>query len=133
MKKTKIIYWVTTSIIFLWEGIMPALTSHTQVAVEGIRHLGYPDYFRVMLTVFKVLGSLALILPMVGARYKEWAYAGLGITLISATISHWAVDGFNNGQTLFPIVIFLILAVSYVQYHKLQSLAGRSGQLNFAG
>jgi DoxX-like family len=116
-KTTKIIYWTTTGIMFLFEGVMPALTSHTELAVEGIRHLGYPDYFRVMLTVFKVVGSLALILPFVRGRYKEWAYAGLGITVISAFFSHWAVDGLT-GQTFFPLIIFAILATSYIYYNK---------------
>jgi hypothetical protein len=124
-KTTKIIYWTTTGIIFLFEGLMPALTSHTDLAVQGIRHLGYPDYFRVMLTVFKVAGALALVLPFVKGRFKEWAYAGFGITMISAFISHWAVDGFN-GQTLFPLIIFTILIISYLQYHKL----GKWTQLN---
>ncbi|MGX5690069.1 DoxX family protein [Arcticibacter tournemirensis] len=117
-KTAKIIYWTTTGIIFLFEGVMPALTSHTDLAVEGIRHLGYPDYFRVMLTVFKVAGSLVLILPFIKGNIKEWAYAGLSITMISAFISHWAVDGFG-GQTLFPLFVFAILMVSYVYYHKI--------------
>lgn len=120
MKKDKIIFWVTTSIIFIWEGVMPALTSNSELARQGISHLGYPDYFRVMLTVFKVLGSIALILPMVPARIKEWAYAGLSFTMLSAFISHWAVDGFN-GQTVFPLIILAILMVSYVYYHKLKA------------
>ncbi|MBL7932210.1 MAG: DoxX family protein [Bacteroidia bacterium] len=120
MKATKIIYWITTGIIFLFEGVMPALTSHTEVAVEGIKHLGYPDYFRVMLTVFKVLGSLALILPVVKGIYKEWAYAGLGIVMISACISHTAIDGFG-GQSIFPLVIFGILVTSHITYHKLSA------------
>lgn len=120
MKKTKIIYWVTTAIIFLWEGVMPALTSNSQLAIDGIRHLGYPDYFRVMLTVFKVIGALVLILPMVPGRFKEWAYAGFGITFISAMVSHWTVDGLS-GQTLFPLALLGILIISYAQYHKMQS------------
>ena len=120
-RTTKIIYWATTGIIFLFEGVMPALTSHTDLAVEGIRHLGYPDYFRVMLTVFKVVGALALILPFVKGRVKEWAYAGFGITMIAAFISHWAVDGFN-GQTIFPLFIFAVLAISYIYYHRLVKL-----------
>jgi len=45
MKKDKIIYWVTTGFIFLFEGVMPALTSQTELAKEGIAHLGYPSYF----------------------------------------------------------------------------------------
>ncbi|WP_317899900.1 DoxX family protein [Aurantibacillus circumpalustris] len=118
IKTTKIIYWTSTVIIFLFEGVAPALTSHTEVAVEGIRHLGYPDYFRVLLTVFKVLGALALILPMVKGRVKEWAYAGFGVVMISACVSHTAVDGFG-GQSIFPLIIFVILITSYLQYHKL--------------
>lgn len=121
-KQTKIIYWTTTVILFLFEGVMPALTSNTELAVAGIRHLGYPDYFRVMLTIFKVLGAIALILPMVGSRIKEWAYAGFAITLISAFVSHWAVDGFSV-QTLFPIFMLLILLTSYLFYHRLHSSA----------
>lgn len=120
MKKNKILFWLTTGFIFLFEGVMPALTSNTQIAIEGIRHLGYPDYFRVMLTVFKVLGVLALVLSVVPGRIKEWAYAGFAFNFISAFISLWAVDGFG-GQTVFPLVLLGILAVSYVQYHKLQS------------
>lgn len=120
MKKNKIIFWVATAIIFLWEGVMPALTSQTDLAKEGISHLGYPAYFGIMLTVYKVLGSLAIILPIVPARIKEWAYAGLSFSLISAFISHWAVDGFN-AQTPFPLVILAILMVSYTYYHKIEA------------
>jgi hypothetical protein len=118
MKTTKIIYWTTTILIFLFDGLLPALTSNTELAKQGISHLGYPDYFRVMLTFFKVIGALALVLPMVKGRYKEWAYAGFGFNFISAATSHWAVDGFD-GQVIFPLVAFIILAISYVFYHKM--------------
>jgi hypothetical protein len=117
MKKDKIIYWVTTSIIFLWDGVMPAFTSHTPLAVEGIRHLGYPDYFRVMLTVFKVAGSIILILPYFRGRIKEWAYAGFTYIFIAATVSTAAIDGLGP-NVLFPLVILGILVVSYLYYHK---------------
>ena len=45
MKKEKIIFWTATIVIALFEGVMPALTSQTELAKEGIRHLGYPEYF----------------------------------------------------------------------------------------
>ena len=118
-KTTKIIFWVTTTLIFLFEGVMPALTSQTELAKEGIRHLGYPEYFGTMLVVFKVLGTLALIIPQVPTRIKEWAYAGFVFDFIFACGSHWAVDGFG-GQTVFPLFVLVILLVSYVTYHKLQ-------------
>jgi hypothetical protein len=120
MKTNRIIFWVTTTLIFLFEGVMPALTSQTELAKEGIRHLGYPEYFGVMLTVFKVLGALALIIPQVPARVKEWAYAGFAIDFIAAFVSNAAVDGFN-GLTFFPLVVLLVLIVSYIYYHKIKT------------
>ena len=119
MKKTKIIYWITTGIIFLFEGIMPALTSQTELAKEGIRHLGYPAYFGNALVIFKIFGVLALIIPKIPNRIKEWAYAGFAFNFIFACISHWAVDGFGV-QTLFPILILAILITSYIFYAKLK-------------
>ncbi|KAF2515631.1 DoxX family protein [Flavobacterium foetidum] len=119
MKTTKIIFWTTTILIFLFEGVMPALTSQTELAKEGIRHLGYPEYFGNALVVFKILGVLALIIPQVPARVKEWAYAGFAFDFIFASISHFAVDGFDF-QTIFPLIVLGILIVSYVTYHKIE-------------
>ncbi len=108
MKSTNIIYWITTAIIFLFEGVLVALTWNTELAVEGIRHLGYPPYFGPMLAAFKVSGAVVLITPVFRGRVKEWAYAGFGFVFVSALISHAAVDGFG-GQTVFPLVVLGIL------------------------
>lgn len=121
MKATKIIFWVTTIIIFLFEGVMPALFSQSEMAKEGIRHLGYPDYFGAALVVFKVLGVLVLIIPKAPARLKEWAYAGFTFDFIFASISHGAVDGMGNAETYFPLIILAILLASYFSYHKLKA------------
>lgn len=117
MKKEKIIFWTATSIIALFEGVMPALTSQTELAKEGIRHLGYPDYFGTALIVFKISGVLALVIPQVPKRLKEWAYAGFTFNFIFATISHAAVDGMDF-QTFFPLIVLSILMVSYRYFHK---------------
>ena len=117
MKQNNLIYWISTGLIFLMEGVMPALTGNSEMAIEGIRHLGFPDYFRVELTIFKVIGSLALILPMVPVRVKEWAYAGFGIVLISATVGHVVVDG-ANFQSFMPLIFLVILVVSNVTLHR---------------
>ena len=123
MKKAKIIFWVATSLFFLFEALLPALTFNSELAKEGIRHLGYPDYFRILLTFFKVAGGLALILPIIPGRIKEWAYAGCTFNLIAATVSHGAVDGWSNGQTFFPLIVLTVLAVSYIYYRKLSNRA----------
>lgn len=118
MKKTKIIFWVTTIIIFLFEGVMPALTSNSEMAKEGITNLGYPLYFVTLLTVFKVIGSLVLVIPRTPKNVKEWAYAGFGIDFIAAFVSLWVVTGFGV-TLLFPIVFFGILTMSYMSWKKL--------------
>jgi uncharacterized membrane protein YphA (DoxX/SURF4 family) len=118
MKKNKIAYWITTGLIFLMEGVMPALTSQTKRAKEGISHLGYPEYFGNALVVFKVLGALILILPKLPRKLKELAYAGFTFNFLFASISHGAVDGVNF-QTFFPLIILAILATSYYNYSKL--------------
>lgn len=120
MKKYKYIYWVATTIIFLFEGVMPALTSNSDLAKQGISHLGYPDYFRILLGIFKVAGAIVLILPFFKGRIKEWAYAGFTFTMISAFVSHAVIDGIN-GQTFFPLFILAILFLSYFTYHRLNS------------
>ncbi len=117
MNKTRLFYWIATSIIFLFEGVMPALTGHTEMAKAGVAHLGYPDYFRVFLNIMKVAGALVIILPMAPARLKEWAYAGFTFSLLAATFSHYMVDG-PVAQTFFPLVILIIVLTSYVTFHK---------------
>lgn len=125
-KSAKAIYWTTTIIIFLLEGVMPALTSQTELAKEGIRHLGYPEYFGNALVLFKIAGSILLILPIIPARVKEWAYAGFAFDFIFAAISLWAVDGFG-GQTLFPLIVLVVLMISYYYHWKLMNYRKETG------
>ncbi|TXE13272.1 DoxX family protein [Algoriphagus aquimarinus] len=119
-KRNKIIFWSATTFIFLFEGVMPALTSQTELAKEGARHLGYPMYFGNALVIFKVCGSLILMIQKFPKRVKEWAYAGFTFDFIFACISHYAIDGFGF-QTIFPLIILAVLMVSYIYYHKLNS------------
>ncbi len=118
MKKDKIIYWISTSLIFLFEGVLPALTSQTEMAKEGISHLGYPEYFGVALVVFKVLGALTLMIPVVPKWLKEWAYAGFVFDFLFASISHTVIDGWGF-ETIFPLLVLGVLMVSYTYFHKL--------------
>ena len=117
MNKTRLTFWIATGIIFLFEGLMPALTGHTEMAKAGIMHLGYPDYFRVFLNVMKVLWASALAVPFVPKQLKEWAYAGFTFSLIGAMFSHYSVDGLGP-ETFFPLIILGILMTSYWAFRK---------------
>ena len=118
MKLNKILFWTSTTIIALFEGVMPALTFRSEMAKEGIKHLGYPPYFGDALAAFKVLGVLALMIPQVPKRIKEWAYAGFAFDFLFASISYFAVEGVVF-FSFFPYIFVGILAVSYINYHKL--------------
>ena len=122
MKKNRIIFWVATTIIILWEGVMPltAWLLAPEQATVGTAPLGYPDYFAYALIVCKALGVLAISLPGVPAKLREWAYAGLTFNLIFAFISHACVDK-NIGFMIMPLVVLGILAVSYVYGNKIRA------------
>ena len=122
-KTTKIIFWVTTTLIFLFEGVMPVLFRNDEAGKLAMQHLGYPAHFSALLLCFKVPGALALILPQVSAKIKEWAYAGFTFDFLGASLSYFFVDGLV-GFTFFPFVVMAILAVSYICYHKLQGTKG---------
>ena len=116
-KTNNIIFWVTTSLIAIFEGIVPVLTFRTELAKEGIRHLGYPGYFGVMIVGFRICGVIALIFPQIPTRVKEWAYAGFAIEFLSASISNMAVDGLTF-NSIMPLIVMAILLLSYFSFHK---------------
>lgn len=122
MKKNhKIIFWVATTILILWEGVMPLSTIlfAPEYVNVGTKPLGYPDYFAYALIICKAFGVLAISYPKAPQKLKEWAYAGLTFNLIFAFISHASVDK-NLGFMLMPLVVLGILAVSYVYNNKIE-------------
>lgn len=120
MKAIKITYWITTSLVTL-SLLMAGMMYFTNPEVAaGFAHLGFPDYFRKELGIAKIIGALVLILPMIPRNVKEWAYAGIGITFISASIAHSA-SGDPLSAVITPIVQLLIVAVSYWSYVRIQS------------
>jgi hypothetical protein len=120
MKTSKIIFWTSTLIIFIMEGVIPGFTSQTEMAKQGISHLGYPEYFGTALAIFKVAGALTLVIPQMPKCVKEWAYAGFAFDFIFAGISLWAVDGITP-MLLLPVTFLGILVISYQHYHKLNN------------
>ncbi len=120
MKRDKIIYW-TVTILAMLTGASSAFFYFTDTQfIEGYRHLGFPDYFRIELGIAKIIGLLIILIPAVPARIKEWAYIGFAITFVSAIISHGLVDGIGLG--IVPLLPLTLLVVSYYYYfHKLKN------------
>jgi hypothetical protein len=87
-------------------------------------HLGFPPYFKVELTVAKILGVLALLIPAVPFKVKEFAYAGFAITLVSASVAHFGRGDASNLSVLYvidPLIFLALLAVSYFYFEKSHS------------
>jgi hypothetical protein len=88
MKKLNITYWIITALFSAFmifssiEGIM--LTPDAVAMLHD--HLGYPLYFVQLVSFAKVVGAIAILLPMVPVRVKEWAYFGFFIDLVAAII-----------------------------------------------
>ncbi|MDF2456467.1 MAG: hypothetical protein K0R51_2460 [Cytophagaceae bacterium] len=122
MKRDKIIFWITTGFIALFEGAMPlgTLLFKPEYVTLGTKPLGYPDYFAFALVIFKVLGVLALLLTKLPPKIREWAYAGFAFNLIFAVISHVVVDQ-NISYIVTPIVIGAVLAASYIYNQKVNA------------
>ncbi len=116
-RTNKIIYWICTGLLALFI-LSGAFFMNSQMAIEGTRHLGLPEWFRWELNIGHVIGGLLLIIP-VGKRIKEWNYAALGIDYISALIAHLAVDG-PVPVSFSPLVTMALLVGSYIYYHKLK-------------
>ena len=86
-------FWIVTGLFCLQVGFTAYAQLRLPQVAEAFTHLGFPDYFRVELSLAKLLGVVLLLAP-VPARLKEWAYAGFGFTLGSALIAHLSVgDG----------------------------------------
>ena len=92
MNAKSVAYWVTT--VFLAFNIFSggiAELARLPGNVEGTVFLGYPVYLLTIIGTWKVLGTIALLVPRF-PRLKEWAYAGIFFNMTSAAISH-AVSG----------------------------------------
>jgi hypothetical protein len=117
MKTTKIIYWVTTSIICLFAST--AIFMNTEMAIKGAEHLGIPRYLGLEVSIGQLIGLVLLIIPAVPARYKEWAYVGFGIMYLTAVNAHISV-GDPMGEAAMAVAFFGLLLTSYFSFHKLQ-------------
>jgi len=117
MKSLKITYWITTGLVVLLMVASFFNYFFNPALKEAYVHAGFPDWFRMELGIAKLLGALALGIPAIPLRVKEWAYVGFFINFFSAILAHYfANDAFYT--LVIPFVMLLILVTSYVAFHK---------------
>jgi hypothetical protein len=122
MAKNKVIYWIATGLVIAVMGFSAVnfnLANPVGPMKGAFAHLGFPDYFRIELTVAKILGVFALLIPGVPSKRKELAYAGFAITLVSASIAHFS----SGDPVLFvidPLLFLGALVTSYAYFIRLE-------------
>ena len=120
MKKTKVIYWVFTgllSVLMLFSSLSGFFAPAQ--GIELFKHLGYPAYLLSFLSVAKLLGVVAILVPRF-PRLKEWAYAGFVFDITGALYSSiCSGDPASGWSTL--IIGYIIIFGSYFYYHKLHT------------
>jgi hypothetical protein len=119
-KTTNLIYWISTFVfaglmIFSSIGGLQPSQQTIQMMHDG---LGYPIYFIQFLSVAKLIGSIALLIPGLHRSVKEWAYAGLFFDLTGAVYSGIASYGKFDPMMLAMLVWILPGIVSYYYWHK---------------
>jgi hypothetical protein len=119
MKTTKIVYWVSTSIICLFA--LSAVQMNSEMAIEGSKHVLIPRYLSIEISIGQLIGLVLLIVPAVPKRFKEWAYVGFGILYISALVGHLAVGDPFIPFGLMAVLFFGLLLCSYISFHKLEA------------
>ena len=110
--KRPLVYGISTAIValnFAFGGISSVLKSEN--SLEVFRHLGYPDYFAVMLGCAQFLGVVAILVP-VPRGLREWAYAGFVFDAMAAVVS-LLVKGTSFFQVGFPLIALGFIFVSY--------------------
>ncbi|PKD20841.1 DoxX-like family protein [Salegentibacter salinarum] len=109
IKQKKIIYWIATiwlALGMLSTGIVQLIKMEEEVA--SMNSLGYPPYLLYILGVWKILGTIVILIPK-APLVKEWAYAGFFFVMTGAAISHLMVR--DEIITLFGPLLLLVLTI----------------------
>ena len=107
-----ITYWVITALLafVVGAGGIGELT-HQWGTLETVEIVGYPVYFLTILGIWKVLGTIAILMPGF-PRLKEWAYAGIFFGMTGAAASHAFVSDYGAyAYHLFSPLSFAILGL----------------------
>lgn len=119
-------FWVSTALLALQMGFTAYAQLRLPQVAQAFAHLGFPAYFRVELSWAKFGGLAALLLPMVPARVKEWAYAGFAITLVSALVAHFSV-GDGPAAWSWAAGTGVLWVLSYFFWRRLQAVPKNAG------
>ena len=107
------VYWVATVLVAVFLATSAGSYVLHPPTIEGVRELGFPDFFRIEMAVLKTLVLPVLLIPQVPVQVKEWGYAGVALFLITAMVAHHAHRD-PIALNLVNLLMFGLLATSYL-------------------
>ena len=111
------LYWVTTGLVVIMLVLSAGSYLLSVSVIEGFRSLGFPDYFRIQLAILKLTSAVILLIPTIPFVIKEWAYAGVGLFILTAFIAHYAHND-PIWLNIINVLFFITLLLSRVLYSK---------------
>lgn len=109
--KTSRTHWVSTGLLGLLLTASALSYLVHEGTIVGLAALGFPNFFRIQLAVLKLLATVVLVVPTFGRDAKQWAYAGVGLFLVTAIVAHTA-HGDSPLLTVINLTFFGLLVVS---------------------
>ena len=121
-KSTTLLFWIFT-VVFCLEMCFTAYYEILPQGAQAFARLGFASgAFRFELSLAKFVGAIVLLVPMIPARLKEWAYAGFAINLVSAIVAHSSIG--DRRLAFVPSALTSVLwAISYFCWRRLQGRA----------
>lgn len=118
-KTINIFYWVFTVLfaglmVFSSIGGIGPNEETKKMLHEGF---GYPVYFIQFISVAKIIGSVAILIPGL-KKIKEWAYAGLFFDLSGAVFSIIATAPSFDPKMLGMLIFIISGILSYYFWNK---------------
>ena len=125
-------YWLATGVVACELGLGGIWDIARLPSVRDlVMHLGYPEYFLVLLGSWKVLGAVAVAVPR-RPLLKEWAYAGAFFTYTGAIVSH-LTTGYDVAEVGVLAVLTALTVLSWALRPASRRTARRASTATGAG
>ena len=112
------IYWASTVLLGLILTASALSYLFHAATIEGIRELGFPDFFRIQLAVLKCFAVIALLVPQAPLALKDAASVGALLFFLTALIAHF-VHRDSPVTWILNIGFIGLVVVSHVSLHRL--------------
>lgn len=102
-------YWISTVFVSVFLLISSYTYFFSSNTINGLKSLGFPDFFRIQLGVLKFIAAIVIVFPSFPMYMKEWAYSGVGVFLLTAMVAH-----ITHKDSIFILLTLMCLVVALV-------------------